>query len=108
MQWIKSGIENPSNSEVIGRCGEGEKPEWPRRTNKSRTLKLFIRINTSYTITPATNKDGLYGRVVEYIRLAMPFCPLYYQEIGHPLSLVPTFKTVYEIDRWPLYCKCLS
>ena len=28
---------NPSKSEVIGRCGE--KPEWPRRTDKSQSLK---------------------------------------------------------------------
>ena len=34
MQWIKSGIENPSKSEVIGRCGGDEKNEWPRRTDK--------------------------------------------------------------------------
>ena len=25
MCWIKSGIENPSKSEVIGRCGGDEK-----------------------------------------------------------------------------------
>ena len=25
MEWIKSGIENPSKSEVIGRCGGDEK-----------------------------------------------------------------------------------
>ena len=25
MSWIKSGIENPSKSEVIGRCGGDEK-----------------------------------------------------------------------------------
>ena len=25
MWWIKSGIENPSKSEVIGRCGGDEK-----------------------------------------------------------------------------------
>jgi len=25
MKWIKSGIENPSKSEVIGRCGGDEK-----------------------------------------------------------------------------------
>ena len=30
---------NPSKSEVIGRCGGDEKNEWPRRTDKSRTLK---------------------------------------------------------------------
>ena len=30
---------NPSKSEVIGRCGGDEKTEWPRRTDKSQTLK---------------------------------------------------------------------
>ena len=39
MQWIKSGIENPSKTEVIGRCGGDEKTEGSRRTDKSRTLK---------------------------------------------------------------------
>jgi len=38
MYWIQSGIESPSQSEVIGRCGGGDKTEWPRRTDKSRTL----------------------------------------------------------------------
>jgi len=32
----KSWIENPSKSEVIGRCGGDEKTEWPSRTDKSR------------------------------------------------------------------------
>jgi len=36
---VKSVIENPSKSEVIGRCGWDEKNEWPRRTDNSRTLK---------------------------------------------------------------------
>ena len=27
MSWINSGIENRSNSEVIGRCGGDEKPK---------------------------------------------------------------------------------
>jgi len=27
MYWIKSGIENPSKSEVIGRCSGDEKTE---------------------------------------------------------------------------------
>ena len=27
---MKSGIENPSKSEVIGRCGVGEKTEWSK------------------------------------------------------------------------------
>ena len=33
---MKSGIENPSKSEVIGRCDGDEKNEWP---DKSRTIK---------------------------------------------------------------------
>ena len=32
---------NPSKSEVIGRCDGDEKPEWPHRTDKSRTLKNY-------------------------------------------------------------------
>ena len=35
----KIWYRNPSKSEVIGRCGGDEKPEWPRRTDKSRMLK---------------------------------------------------------------------
>ena len=35
----ESRIENPSKSEVIGCCGGDGKTEWPRRTDKSRTLK---------------------------------------------------------------------
>jgi len=38
MLWLKSGIENPSKSEVIGRCGRDEKTKWPHRTDKSRKL----------------------------------------------------------------------
>ena len=40
MSWIKSGIENASKSEVIGRCGGDEKTEWPHRTDKSWSLKI--------------------------------------------------------------------
>mgnify|MGYP006890293605 CR=1 FL=1 len=39
MWWIKSGIENPPKSEVIGRCGGDEITEWPHRTDTSRMLK---------------------------------------------------------------------
>jgi len=36
---------NHSKSEVIGRCCGDEKTEWPRRTDKSRTLKkMMLRI----------------------------------------------------------------
>ena len=36
---MQSGIENPSKSEIISRCGGDENTEWPGRTDKSRTLK---------------------------------------------------------------------
>ena len=35
----KIWYRNPSKSEVIGHCGGDEKNEWPRRSDKSRTLK---------------------------------------------------------------------
>ena len=35
----KIWYRNPSKSEVIGRCGEDDKTEWPRRTDKNRTKK---------------------------------------------------------------------
>jgi len=36
---------NSSESEVIGRsCGGDEKNEWPRRTDKCRTLKKYKNI----------------------------------------------------------------
>jgi len=35
----KIWYRNPSKSDVIGRCGGDEKNEWPRRTDKSQTLK---------------------------------------------------------------------
>ena len=41
---------NPSKSEVIGRCGGDEKTEWPRRTDKSRTLKKQEKMNKALTL----------------------------------------------------------
>ena len=38
----KMGYRNPLKLEVISRCGGDEKTEWPRRTGKSRTLKIFL------------------------------------------------------------------
>ena len=43
----KIWYRNPSKSEVIGRCGGDEKTEWPRRTNKSQTLKNKIDFYTA-------------------------------------------------------------
>ena len=42
MKWIKSGIENPSKSEVIGRCGGDEKTEWPRKNDQKSTTKHYL------------------------------------------------------------------
>ena len=39
---VQSGIENPSKSEVIGRCGGDEKTEWPRRTDSHSLTALYI------------------------------------------------------------------
>ena len=36
-------IENPSKLEVIGRFGGDEKHEWPRKTDKSRSLKKSLK-----------------------------------------------------------------
>ena len=49
MLWIKSVIENPSKSEVIGRCSGDEKTEWPRRTG----TKLIHLVGS---IDPESNK----------------------------------------------------
>ena len=35
----KIWYRNPSKSELIDRCVGDEKTEWPRRTDKSQTLK---------------------------------------------------------------------
>ena len=40
----KIWYRNPSKLEVIGRCGGDEKKtEWPRRTDKSRMLKIKFK-----------------------------------------------------------------
>ena len=40
MEWIKSGIENPSKSEVIGRCGGDEKTNDHTERQKSNAKKI--------------------------------------------------------------------
>ena len=39
MKWIKSGIENPSKSEVIGHCGGDEKTKDHAEPTKVERLK---------------------------------------------------------------------
>ena len=59
-------MENPSKSEVIGRCGGDEKPEWPRRTDKSRKPKKIKseHIGLNYTV----NVNKTYQRPPGIIR----------------------------------------
>ena len=47
--FLLSGIENPSRSELIGRCDGDEKTEWPRRIDKSRTIYVFNSFNYSWS-----------------------------------------------------------
>ena len=44
----KNWYRNSSKSEVIGLCGGDEKTEWPRRTDKSRTLIFFKTLHPLY------------------------------------------------------------
>ena len=46
----KIWYRNPSKSEVIGRCGEDEINEWPRRTDKSRKIRLFFFSYLSFSL----------------------------------------------------------
>ena len=60
MWRIKSGIENPLKSEVIGR-GWNEKNEWPRRNDKSRTLKKKKKKNM-YKYTDKSLKEAFNNK----------------------------------------------
>ena len=57
---------NPSKSEVIGRGGGDEKTEWPRRTDKSPTLKIekSPSAKTSYLKTGDMQMLQLFSRRV--------------------------------------------
>ena len=55
---------NPSKSEVIDRCGGDEKTEWPRRTDKSRTLKKHFDNDMLVTLTNKENRAGRSNAVV--------------------------------------------
>ena len=53
----KIWYRNPSKSEVIGRCGREEKTEWPRRTDKSRTLKTNKKPTKTINAYYKSNKE---------------------------------------------------
>ena len=68
--YRKSGIENPSKTEVIGRCGGYEKNEWPRRTDKSRPLKKIKMddwSNYKFCLPVAETKISLHD--VEHVNV---------------------------------------
>ena len=65
MFWIQSAIENPSKSEVIGRCGGDEKPNDHAETAKSRTLKQH-----SMNIAKVIRQCAVYSYTV-YIRILL-------------------------------------
>ena len=46
MLWIKSGIENPSKSEVTGRCGGDEKTNDHAEPTKVERLKKPLKKQT--------------------------------------------------------------
>ena len=78
MKWIKSVIKNPLKSDVIGRCGGDEKPEWPRRTDNSRTLKTKKTHKKTptlhYSISEYCNNSYCW-----HIPLIMTVCIFYFQ-----------------------------
>ena len=69
----KIWYRNPSKSGVIGRCGGDEKNEWPRRTDKSWTLKKNNNKKISINIT-----DSRYRFRYEWSKVY-----LYHGQTGH-------------------------
>ena len=51
MKWITPEIENPSKSEVVGRCGgDGKKPNDHAEPTKCRTLKKHKKLRITIII----------------------------------------------------------
>ena len=59
MYWIKSGIENPSKSEIIGRRGGDEKTNDHAEQTKSLTLKHLKKSTYIYKQNSSLNKSKL-------------------------------------------------
>ena len=54
MLWIKSGIENPSKSVIIGRCGGDEKTRMTtqnRQKSNAKKKSLFVVIKCIVWLT---------------------------------------------------------
>ena len=63
MSWIKSGIENPSKSEVIVRCGEDEKTQMTtqnrQKSNAKKTKKNYLYVQYCLGNNTSTNTDQI-------------------------------------------------
>ena len=83
----KIWYRNPSKSEVIGRCCGHEKNEWPRRTDKSRTLKKIK--NKNYCgLTSMLNSQTLLtsDRILKHITRLSVYT--YYNRCSHELFMM--------------------
>ena len=60
MYWIKSGIENPSKSEVIGRCGGMKKPNDHTEPTKSNAKKINKKIILPKPDKPTNGRTGYH------------------------------------------------
>ena len=71
-----------SMSEFIGRCGGDEKIEWPRRTDKSRTLNLFLKIHNFLSLLYVKgynlHSDKIFYEKVLLSKCWQVLCQLWY------------------------------
>ena len=83
---------NPLKSEVIGRCGGDEKTEWPRRTDKSRTLKNTQKKNK----TPFSNLTKPWRLICD---LDLEECLVKYYRCNLCLVYFQGLQTVWKVQR---------
>ena len=70
----KIWYRNPTKSEVIGRCGGDEKNEWPRRTDKRRTLYVpSLNIIKPINEGPRRTRDQIISVKQLYVKIVMVF-----------------------------------
>ena len=63
----KIWYRNPSKLKFMGFCGGDEKPEWPRRTDKSRTKEMLNWLLTSlWTLGQYSRLDGIFSHLQLY------------------------------------------
>ena len=77
----KIWYRNPSKSEVIGHCGGDDKNEWPRRTDKSRTLKKK---------TPKTTQTSGRTNITKFFLQVMCELKIAQLKRANTLSTIPS------------------